>query len=63
MIFVHSRKDTGQTCGALAEIAAKKGDLERYFLTSNDPNSAFTKYTAKAAKSRNREVRSGSKAL
>jgi len=56
MIFVHSRKDTGQTCGALAEIAAKRGELERYFLTSNDPNSAFTKYTAKAAKSRNREL-------
>ena len=56
MVFVHSRKDTGQTAAALADIAAKRGELERYFLTSNDPDSAFTKYSAKAQKSRNREL-------
>ncbi|GMH51646.1 hypothetical protein TrRE_jg2330 [Triparma retinervis] len=56
MVFVHSRKDTGQTSGALAEIAAKRGELERYFLTSNDPESSYTKWAPKANKSRNREV-------
>lgn len=58
MVFVHSRKDTGGTARALAEIASKANTLEANFLTSTncEENSAFNKYTPHVNKSRNREV-------
>ena len=58
MVFVHSRKDTGGTARAMAEIAAKYGTLESHFLTSNncEENGAFSKFNPLVNRSRNREV-------
>ena len=58
MVFVHSRKDTGGTARALAEIASRYNTLESHFLTSDNcaENSAFSKFSPIVSKSRNREV-------
>ena len=58
MVFVHSRKDTGGTARALAEIAGRAGTLETHFLPSNncEENSAYSKYNPLVNKSRNREL-------
>ena len=59
MVFIHSRKGTGETARALAEIASKKNELERHFITmgSEENGEAHTKYADKVEKSRNKEVR------
>jgi activating signal cointegrator complex subunit 3 len=58
MVFVHSRKGTGQTATALAELAEKKGEWEELFLTegTEENGDAYKLYSDKAATSRNREV-------
>lgn len=58
MVFVHSRKGTGETATALADIAAKKGELESLFLTAGTEThgAAYSRYSERAAKSRNREL-------
>lgn len=60
MVFVHSRKGTGETASALAEFAAARDNaLEHYFVTQgkDGPNGeAYLKYADRAKKSRNREV-------
>lgn len=59
MVFVHSRKGTGETARALAEIAGKRDELDQYFLTigTEENGSAHTKYSERVEKSRNKEVR------
>ena len=59
MVFVHSRKGTGDTARALADIAATEGILERYFMTAGKEGrggDAYKRYSARVKKSRNREV-------
>lgn len=58
MVFVHSRKGTGTTIEEFTEIANKRNELERYFITkgSDENGDAHTRYADRAAKSRNREV-------
>lgn len=59
MVFVHSRKGTGDTANALAEIASQEGLLERNFMTQGKegPNGdAHKRYADRVKKSRNREV-------
>ena len=58
MVFVHSRKGTGETATALADIAVKKGELESLFLTAGTEShgAAYTRYSERAANSRNREL-------
>jgi len=59
MVFVHSRKGTGDTARALADIASNEGVLEQYFSTQGREGAigdAFTRYASRAQKSRNREV-------
>ena len=59
MVFVHSRKGTGDTARALVELATGAGVLERHFLTAGKegPNGdAYKNYGPKVKKSRNREV-------
>ena len=58
MVFVHSRKGTGETCEALADIARKKNELESMFVTQGTERwgEAHSRYADKAAKSRNREL-------
>ena len=58
MVFVHSRKGTGDTATALAEIASQQGVLERYFVTQGKEESeeARKRYADKVMQSRNREV-------
>jgi activating signal cointegrator complex subunit 3 len=59
MVFVHSRKGTGDTARALADIAASEGVLEKYFVTAGKegPNGdAYKLYSSKVKKSPNREV-------
>ncbi len=58
MVFVHSRKGTGETIEALTEIANKKNELEELFVTkgSEESGDAHSRYADKAEKSRNREV-------
>ena len=58
MVFVHSRKGTGETARALAEIASKRSELDRYFITAGTDNNgdAHSRFADKARKSRNREV-------
>jgi len=58
MVFVHSRKGTGETATALADIAAKNGELESLFLTvgTESHGAAYGRYSDRVAKSRNREV-------
>jgi activating signal cointegrator complex subunit 3 len=59
MVFVHSRKGTGETARALAEIASKRNQLEQHFITmgSEENGDAHTKYSDRVEKSRNKEVR------
>lgn len=59
MVFVHSRKGTGDTARALADIAADEGVLERYFVpvgADGSNSEAYKRYTSKVKKSRNQEV-------
>jgi len=60
MVFVHSRKGTGDTASALAEIAASRdNDLDHYFVTQGKDDSngeAYKRYADRVNKSRNREV-------
>lgn len=59
MVFVHSRKGTGETASALADIAGKKDELKRFFITmgTEENGNAHSKYAERAEKSRNKEVR------
>ena len=59
MVFVHSRKGTGDTARALADIASKEDELERLFVTQGkegDHGEAHNRYADRVKKSRNREV-------
>jgi replicative superfamily II helicase len=60
MVFVHSRKGTGDTLNALAEIAADRdNELEHFFVTQGKDDyhgEAYVRYADRAKKSRNREV-------
>lgn len=59
MVFVHSRKGTGDTATALASRATAAGELDRYFITQGKdggPGDAYKRYTDRIKKSRNREV-------
>ena len=53
MVFVHSRKDTGKTARALAELAARAGD-GALFSSEDHPQRGL--YLRDVRKSRNREV-------
>jgi activating signal cointegrator complex subunit 3 len=59
MVFVHSRKGTGDTATALTEKAREDGYLERYFVTQGKEGptgDAHARYSDRVLKSRNREV-------
>ena len=56
MVFVHSRKGTGQTAMALAELAEKNGELDELFLSAGGDADSRSHYVERAAKSNNREV-------
>lgn len=58
MIFVHSRKGTGETIEELTDIAQNKNELEKYFITkgSEENGDAYTRFITRAEKSRNREL-------
>ena len=59
MVFVHSRKGTGDTASALADIAAQQGVLEKYFVTQGKENAAGEankRYADRVKKARSREV-------
>ena len=59
MVFVHSRKGTGDTAAALVEKASEEGELEKYFVTQAKEGyhgDAYNRYVDRALKSRNREV-------
>jgi activating signal cointegrator complex subunit 3 len=57
MVFVHSRKGTGETASALAELASEAGVLDRYFAVAGTESSeAYSRYADRAQKSRNRQV-------
>jgi activating signal cointegrator complex subunit 3 len=58
MVFVHSRKGTGETIEELTEIASKKIELEKYFITKGKEENgvAHQRYVDRVEKSRNREV-------
>lgn len=59
MVFVHSRKGTGDAARSLAETAAKEDLLGRYFLAEGKEGpvgDAHKRYVSKVKKSRNREV-------
>lgn len=59
MVFVHSRKGTGETASALAELAIEEDVLEQHFVTQGKDGSngdAHRRYADRAKKSRNREV-------
>jgi activating signal cointegrator complex subunit 3 len=59
MVFVHSRKGTGDTATSLAESASEEGVLDRLFVTQGDDSpqgEACKRYQDRAKKSRNREV-------
>jgi hypothetical protein len=55
MVFVHSRRGTGDTARALADIATKRNEMDRFFAASQD--SAYGKFEDKVNKSRNKEVK------
>lgn len=60
MVFVHSRRGTGDTAKALIEIATKEGELDSLFITQGkegQAGDAYTRYADRAAKSRNAETR------
>jgi activating signal cointegrator complex subunit 3 len=59
MVFVHSRKGTGDTASALARLAAAADELDRFFVTQGKEGpqgDAYKRYADRAKKSRNREV-------
>jgi activating signal cointegrator complex subunit 3 len=59
MVFVHSRKGTGDTAQALATLAAENDVLERHFVTQGKDGplgEAHKRYADRVKKSRNREV-------
>lgn len=59
MVFVHSRKGTGDTASALVEKASEEGELEKCFVTQAKEGyhgDAYNRYVERAQKSRNREV-------
>ena len=59
MVFVHSRKGTGDSASALAQRAQAASELERYFTTQGKEgggSDAYKKYSDRVKKSRNREV-------
>jgi activating signal cointegrator complex subunit 3 len=59
MVFVHSRKGTGDAASALAQRASAATVLDRYFTTQGKEGAAgdaYKRYADRAKKSRNREV-------
>jgi superfamily II RNA helicase len=59
MVFVHSRKGTGETAAALTDKAQQEGELERLFITQGKEGAngeAYKRYADRVKKSRNREV-------
>jgi len=58
MVFVHSRKGTGETARALTERAMKEGSLESLFITQGTERNGdvYTRYAERASKSRNKEL-------
>lgn len=59
MVFVHSRKGTGDAATALTKRATAYEELDRYFITQGKEGSAgdaYKKYVDRVKKSRNREV-------
>ena len=58
MVFVHSRKGTGETARALTERATLKGEHGRLFLQEDGEggDNARLRYQDRVSKSRNREV-------
>lgn len=59
MVFVHSRKGTGDTASALVEKAREESELEKNFVTQGKEGyhgDAYNRYVDRALKSRNREV-------
>eukprot|EP00977_Amphora_coffeiformis_P022826 scaffold11639_cov172-Amphora_coffeaeformis.AAC.3 len=59
MVFVHSRKGTGDTAKALKDLASAAGTLETHFVTQGKEGSsgeAHNRYADRAKKSRNREL-------
>lgn len=59
MVFVHSRKGTGDAATALAQRATAAKELDRYFLTQGKEGpsgEAYKKYADRVKKSRNKEV-------
>lgn len=58
MVFVHSRKGTGDTAKALAEIAGKRDELDKFITFGSEENgAAHSKHADRVEKSRNKEVR------
>jgi activating signal cointegrator complex subunit 3 len=59
MVFVHSRKGTGDTATALADRASKNSQLESLFVTQGKDSiagEAHSRFVDRVRKSRNREV-------
>ena len=59
MVFVHSRKGTGDTATSLAKRATESEELDRYFTTQGKEGpqgNAYSKFADRAKKSRNREL-------
>ena len=59
MVFVHSRKGTGDAASALAHRAQAASELDRYFTTQGKEgggSDAYKRYSDRVKKSRNREV-------
>ncbi len=58
MVFVHSRKGTGDAASALAQRAQAASELERHFTTQGKEQGgdAYKRYADRVKKSRNREV-------
>jgi activating signal cointegrator complex subunit 3 len=59
MVFVHSRKGTGDTASGLAQRATAAEDLDRFFTTQGKEGpagDAYKRYADRIKKSRNREV-------
>jgi activating signal cointegrator complex subunit 3 len=59
MVFVHSRKGTGDTASALADLAAAESKLDRYFASRGKEGpvgDAYKRYVDRVSKSRNREL-------
>mmetsp|Transcript_15719 Transcript_15719/g.29656 ORF Transcript_15719/g.29656 Transcript_15719/m.29656 type:complete len:2127 (-) Transcript_15719:145-6525(-) len=58
MVFVHSRKGTSETVEELIDLAQKKNELEKYFITkgSEENGDAFSRFSGRVEKSRNREL-------